>query len=249
MISRRNALVLLGAVVTAAGSVPARAQSQPVELKAVLELFTSQGCSSCPPADSLLQSLTERRDLITLTMPVDYWDYLGWKDTLASPRFTERQRAYAKSRGDGLIYTPQVVVNGAVHVNGASRAEIEKAVDRTSARFQVAQVPVKISTEAGKLIIETGARQDGAPTDATIWLAVVQRRAKVTVRKGENHGKELIYANVVRELTPIGMWSGKAETIRLDRQAVMRPETEACAVLVQNGTSGPIIGAAWLGKW
>ena len=110
-------------------STPAAAQSPEAvfsrPLKGVIELFTSQGCSSCPPADALLKVLAEDRDLIALSLPIDYWDYLGWKDTLASHRNTERQSAYAAARGDGAIYTPQVVINGVAHVVGSDRGEIE----------------------------------------------------------------------------------------------------------------------------
>ncbi len=218
-------------------------------MQAVVELYTSQGCSSCPPADALLRKLAERKDLVTLTLPVDYWDYLGWKDTLASARHGERQRAYAKLRGDGLIYTPQVVVNGRAHANGAKLEDIEAALAETAAQFKAYQVPLKVRMEQGTLVIETGGRQTQQPVEATIWLALVQKSAEVVVKKGENGGRKLVYVNVVRELTPIGMWSGKAETIRLDRQAVMRPGTEACAVLIQKAKAGPILGAAWLPEW
>ncbi len=100
--------------------------------KAVIELFTSQGCSSCPPADAVLKTLSENPSIIALSLPVDYWNYLGWKDTFASPRNSDRQRNYARARGDGAIYTPQVVVNGLIPVNGASKSEIEHAIAETS---------------------------------------------------------------------------------------------------------------------
>jgi len=232
----------------------ARAQNgtdgNPPEIKAVVELYTSQGCSSCPAADALLHKLSERNDVIALTEPVDYWDYLGWKDTLASPRYSDRQRAYARHRGDGLIYTPQVVVNGRAHANGAKLLEIEQAIEKTNAKLKSVRVPVKVSTDGSQLVIETGARDEGLePVDATIWLAVVQKSAEVAVRKGENSGKKLVYANVVRNLIPVGMWNGKAETIRLDRQSIMSPGADAYAVMIQKGTAGPILGAAWLPHW
>src|SRR5712691_13292673 len=101
------------------------AQAEP---RAVIELFTSQGCSSCPPADKLLAELTGDPSLVAISVPIDYWDYLGWKDTLADPRNTARQRAYAHVRGDGKVYTPQVVVNGSLHVLGSDKAAIERAI-------------------------------------------------------------------------------------------------------------------------
>ncbi len=251
MISRREALLLLGAMssVPFAGTVAQTAGGdKPAGLKAVVELYTSQGCSSCPPADALLRKLAGRRDIIALTLPVDYWDYLGWKDTFASARYSERQRAYAKNRGDGLIYTPQVVVNGLAHVNGAKDSDIERAIEKTTAQFKASEISLKVWADRGQLVIETGTRANGLPAEATIWLATVQTSAEIAVRKGENSGRTLTYANVVRELTPIGMWNGKAETIRLERQSVMRAGAETCAVLIQQGTAGPILGAAWLGQ-
>lgn len=211
----------------------------------MLELYTSQGCSSCPPADALMRKLAERKDVIALSLPVDYWDYLGWKDTLASSSYSERQRAYAHQRGDGLIYTPQLVVNGRTHVNGAKLEDIDAAIASTSEAFKTHRISVRIVTDQDKLVITVGARDGSAPS-ATIWLATIQRAAEVVVRKGENSGRTLTYANVVREMTPVGMWSGKAETIQLERQSVVRPGADACAVIVQKGKAGPILGAAWL---
>jgi hypothetical protein len=211
--------------------------------QAVVELFTSQGCSSCPAADALLHRLADRDDIIALSFPVDYWDYLGWRDTLASPKFSERQRAYARSRGDGAIYTPQVVVNGLAHVNGSDEGQIGRAIETTAKT--VAYVPIRLSEDKDKLIIEAAAAAPGAPPkDATLWLAVIATSIEVPIARGENQGKTVTYYNVVRELMPIGMWSGKTLTVQLERSSFMRPGTERCAVLLQQGHAGPIIGAA-----
>jgi hypothetical protein len=178
-------------------------------------------------------------------MSVDYWDYLGWKDTLASPKYSQRQRAYAESRRDGMVYTPQIVVNGVVHVNGSDRAKIEHAIEKTSPTGL--RVPIRMFGEKGKLVIETGATPQGTePKDATLWLAVVARKVEVPIKRGENQGKTITYYNVVRELTPVGMWSGKPMTVHLERHSFMLPGTERCAVLLQQGKAGPIIGAAML---
>lgn len=217
--------------------------------KAVLELFTSQSCSSCPPADALFKSYAERKDLVALTFNVDYWDYLGWKDTLAAPKNGERQRAYSKARGDGMVYTPQIVINGGAHVKGSDRQAIDKAIEKSAREFGDAQIPVRMREEKGQLVIEAGEDRSGAASNATIWLAIVQKHGEVTIRQGENSGKKLAYSNVVREMTSVGMWNGRSATIRLDRQSIMRPDTEACAVLIQKGQGGPIIGAAWMGAW
>jgi hypothetical protein len=212
---------------------------------AVVELYTSQGCSSCPAADTLLAQLAERGELVALSLSVDYWDYLGWRDTLANSKFTERQRAYAKVRGDGAIYTPQIVVNGIAHVNGSDEGQILQAIDKTSKAVAAQRVPIRLSEEKGKLIVEAGAAAPGTQVkDATLWLAIMSPKVEVSIGRGENQGKKITYTNVVRELMPIGSWSGKALTVELQRQAILRPGADRCAVLLQQGHAGPIVGAA-----
>lgn len=212
-----------------------------------LELFTSQGCSSCPKADALLRSYAERRDIVALSLPVDYWDYLGWKDTLASPKFTSRQRAYADKRGDGRVYTPQVVVNGLTHVVGSRKDEIDRALAETAAKLAPDRVSLAAQSDGKTITIEAGAAPSGSSmSSGTIWLAVVQPSVEVEIRRGENHGKKVTYANVVRELTPVGMWSDKPTRIELQASAVLQAEDQRCAVLLQQGTVGAIVGAAWV---
>lgn len=232
----------------AAGAQEPNGRAPATSVKAVIELYTSQGCNSCPPADALLGLYAKRDDVVALTLPVDYWDYLGWKDTFASPKFTARQRAYAKERGDGRIYTPQIVVNGITHVVGRSAADIDRAIAETSGRFSAGRVPVTTRIDGDRLVIETGDANSGAttPRSATIWLAVLQKEADVPVRSGENHGKTLKYFNIVRDLTAVGMWKGKSERFELARDAIKFPDTQSGAVIIQSGTAGPIIGAAML---
>lgn len=232
-------------------SAPANLEpSQPAPIRAVVELFTSQGCSSCPPADTLLKTLADDPSIMALTLPVDYWNYLGWKDTFASSRNSDRQRSYAKVRGDGSIYTPQVVVNGIQHVNGASKAEIENAIGATSKSLGPDRIPVRFWQENNTLNIATGGAQPGHPVEeATIWFGVVQTSGTVDVTQGENKGKSLTYTNIVRELTPIGLWKGLPMQIQIPRGAVMLAETQKSVVLIQEGRAGPIIGAAWAGLW
>lgn len=230
-----------------AGAQDTAARPSGASAKAVLELYTSQGCNSCPPADALLGIYAKRDDVVALTLPVDYWDYLGWKDTFASPKFTARQRAYAKERGDGRIYTPQIVVNGTTHVLGRSASDIDRAIAETSARFTASRVPLTTRIEGDRIIIEAGEAGSATETrNATIWLAVLQKEAEVPIRSGENRGKSLKYYNIVRDLTTVGMWKGKAERFELARDAVKLPDTQSGAVLIQSGTAGPIIGASML---
>lgn len=216
--------------------------------RAVIEMFTSQGCSDCPAADVLLKQYLDQSNVIGLSLPVDYWDYLGWKDTLAGPRNAERQREYAKRFDTGTVYTPQAVVNGAAEVLGSSQSEIDRALRATETALGSSRVPVHFWHYGASIIIETGGAPPGTePNEATIWLAVVQKSVEVPVKGGENNGKTLTYYNVVRELTPVGLWNGRPATIRLARAAVMRPETEDLVVLIQEANAGPIIGAARLG--
>jgi hypothetical protein len=217
-------------------------------VSAVIELFTSQGCSSCPPADALFKTYVDRKDIVALSLPVDYWDYLGWKDTLASPKNSERQRTYAKARGDGAVYTPQVVVNGLAHAVGSDASAIERQIARTTMEFERRRVAMRFWRASNTLVVEIAAAPAGSkPGEATIWVAAVQREAEVMITKGENHGHTLKYYNVVEALTPVGMWTGQETRLQLASQTFMRPGTYRYAVLMQHGAAGPIIGAAWLG--
>lgn len=221
------------------------ADAQP---KAVLELYTSQGCSSCPAADALLGTYAARGDVVALTFPVDYWDYLGWKDTLADAKFTARQRAYAKSRGDGRIYTPQLVVNGLAHVNGTHAKEIDYAITKTTGKLSGSRIPLHIASRDGKIVIDVGAMPEGDKAgDGAIWLAFLRKEIQVPVRTGENQGQMLTYFNVVREWKQAGTWSGRPMTIQVERQTV-KSDVDSCAVLLQGGMTGPIVGAAYLAK-
>jgi hypothetical protein len=235
----------------AQGNAQELGQPQPeTAVRAVVELYTSQGCSSCPPADALLNKLSKDPSLITLSLPVDYWNYLGWKDTFASPRNSERQRNYARARGDGAIYTPQAVINGVMHVNGASEAAIENAIDVTSKTAGPQQVPVRFWQASNTLNFALGGDEPGhAPREATIWLGVVQNSGTVDVKQGENEGKTLTYTNIVRELTPIGIWKGLPMQIQLPRAALMQAEVQKIVVLLQEDRSGPIIGGTMAGFW
>lgn len=242
----RAAPTIFLAFVALASPEASFAQAPRNETVSVVELFTSQGCSSCPPADALLKEYADRKDVVALTLPVDYWDYLGWKDTLASPKFTSRQRAYAKKRGDGEIYTPQVVVNGVKHVVGSRRADIDQAIEKTAAALVQSGVPLQASIVGETLQIEIGQSASGAEVGTgTIWIAVVQPTVAVEVRRGENTGKTLIYYNAVRELNPVGMWSAQPGKIELRHADLVRSSTDRCAVLLQRGSHGPIVGASW----
>ncbi len=242
---------ILGSLVLGGHMSPASAQGAKGTpagegpIKAVLELYTSQGCSSCPPADALMEKYTARKDVLALSFPVDYWDYLGWKDTLANPKFSDRQRQYARQRGDGRVYTPQMVVSGRTHTIGSSDQAIESAIASTATELAHERIPVKVRADKDHLFIETGNAPEGSKlAEATIWLVMVQRVVEVKIAKGENRGKTVKYYNVVREMSPVGMWAGKPNTLTLPRAAIASPDNTLCAVLLQVGNTGPIVGAA-----
>lgn len=223
----------LAAILAAFALVPAIAQAQTAEPapKAVIELFTSQGCSSCPPADALVVELAKDPGLIALTLPVTYWDYLGWKDTLGKDSFAKRQKFYAKARGDGQVYTPQVVINGAAHAIGSEKAEITKAVNQLSTTGFAATVALK--EENGSLRIAITPRDASLTEPAGVWVLPTTRHATVPVTRGENQGKTLAYANVVRGMVRVGDWNGEAATITAPLTATQAPEADSYVVLVQ----------------
>ncbi len=210
----------------------------------VVELFTSQGCSSCPPADALLGKLKLRDDVIALTFPVDYWDYLGWKDTLASPAYSKRQRDYARARGDRQIYTPQIVLNGRVHVVGNREKSVESAIKTVAGDDSV-----KISMTDDGDAIRVSANGDNTSTSlkkATLWLVLFKGAETVKIARGENRGNTITYNNVVRQITPIGMWEGKSMTITLPKMQFLAAGYNGCVVLLQRDDTREIIAAAML---
>jgi hypothetical protein len=249
MLTKSVLLAVLGFGVVANSATAQEVGNKPApdgtRIRAVLELFTSQGCSSCPAADALLGKYAAHKDVIALSLPVDYWDYLGWKDTLAKPKFAARQKYYAKARGDGRVYTPQMVVNGRTHVVGSAAESIDAAIESTAKDLEANRVPVTIRVDGKHLIVETGTAPPGASIhEATIWLAMVHRQYDIKIERGENRGKTIKYVNVVRELSPIGVWMGKPDTLEISRDAVAEPGNEMCVVLLQVGKAGPIVGAA-----
>lgn len=227
-----------------AAAVPASAGP-----KAVIELFTSQGCSSCPPADALLGELAGEPGIIAVTMPVTIWDYLGWTDTLASPEMTERQIAYSIVRGDRQVYTPQVVINGREAVVGSDRRAIMRAVRRHNSDRLALPVPIRIAQRDGALYVDVGEAPDARYRKASIWLMYIDGEISVPIRRGENSGRRITYHNVVREIRPIGMWKGKPVSLELPLSDVDKNRKAGCIVILQVRTPkgpGPIIGAAEL---
>jgi hypothetical protein len=221
------------------------------ETRAVVELFTSQGCSSCPPADKLMGELSRDPSLVIMSLPVDYWDYLGWKDTLAQHGHSARERAYADTRGDREVYTPQVVVNGIVHVLGSDRAAIEQAIAQTRQSAAPLALPVTLTIADGKVSVNVPAAKD-ASQNGEVWLCPITGKAQVEIGRGENRGHTLAYYNVVRRWVKLGDWSGKAETFsvpvaNLPNADFSLQDIDRVTVLVQSGGAakpGLMLGAA-----
>lgn len=212
--------------------------------RAVIELFTSQGCSSCPPADKLVGELRNDPRLVVVSLPIHYWDYLGWKDTLADPRHTARQKAYSRIRGDADVYTPQVVVNGAVHALGSDRGAIERAVVTAHDGGAQLSVPVEVAVANGQVSITVG-KADAGPA-GEIWLWGLASAVPVVIRRGENKGRTITYSNVVRRWIKLGDWAGPG-TWTVPLAQVKAEMVDLVAVIVQTGntgTPGTIRGAA-----
>jgi hypothetical protein len=240
MVSRLKAT--LAALAFAAFLQPALAEPP----RAVVELFTSQGCSSCPPADELLVEFSRQPDIVALSLPVNYWDYLGWKDTLAHVAFTERQKAYAHSRSDRQVFTPQMIVNGKKSSIGSDRAQIEKAIQYTTKGRKALPVNVNIAEQNDTVTITVEETPDTTQREAEIWILPVLKSQTVPIERGENRGKTITYANVVRGLNRVGEWHGGSA--RFDVPLDMaRKGGDAYVVLLQGTDAarpGLILGAA-----
>ena len=219
--------------------------------RAVVELFTSQGCSSCPPADKIIGELAKDPSIIALSMPIDYWDYLGWKDTLADARFSARQRAYSRVRGDREVYTPQAIINGSAHVIGSERGSIEDAIDATRKENGVMSIPVTMTQSGKQLTVSVAASKSAAASGGThgeVWICSISKAVPISIGRGENRGKEITYYNVVRNLLKIGDWNGDSGSWTVPIDKVAREGVDAAVVYVQDGSGdkpGPMLGAAY----
>jgi hypothetical protein len=220
---------LAGLLALAASSAPSVAAGRPV----VVELFTSQGCSSCPPADALLSTLADRPDVLALAFHVDYWNRLGWVDPFSGPWATARQSAYAAQMGSDQVYTPQAVVDGGRDVVGSDQARLEAAI--TDARSDPS-VPVALAGSDSGLRVTV---DPAAPADAVLWLVGFDDRHETPVRRGENAGQTLVDRNVVRSLTRLDGWAPGGSV------AAAKPAGDRAAVLLQ-AADGRILGAARL---
>jgi hypothetical protein len=241
---KRRILLRIAAAAAVICAVPSFA-GDILKPKGVVELFTSQGCNSCPPADAVLTELAERGDVVALGYHVDYWDYLGWKDTLATPENTERQKQYGRAFGKRSVYTPQAVINGRTHVNGAQREAVDTALTEMENKGDGLSVDINV-TRTGESVTIDASAAPGGKGDAHLVLVHFDPMKPVTIERGENKGKTIAYANPVTRIQTAGMWHGKAARFELPRSEVNKDG--GCAILLQSvnkdGLPGPILGAA-----
>lgn len=228
------AACLSGAMIASAGLV--WAEERPV----LVELYTSQGCSACPPADEFMHDLIKRDDVIALALHVDYWDYIGWKDVFAQPAFTARQKAYAQTGGRRTVYTPQMIIAGQDHISGTQREDVAILIQRHAMRHSGVVLQAKRG-EGGQMTIT--AKTDKAGSGPLgIYLVRYIPNETVEIKRGENAGRRVTYVNVVTDWSEIGQWD-MAAPLSLET----RVEGDAPGVIVlQRGPSGPVMAAAHL---
>ncbi len=231
----RQLLTAAGLALAALGAaVPAARADGPV----VVELFTSQGCSSCPPADAMLHELARRDDVIALALHVDYWDYIGWKDSFADPAFSDRQRRYARVAGARTIYTPQMVIGGEDHIVGTKPMEVADTIRDHADRSSGYRLTLRRT--GGTLRIEAAGQAPRRPL--VVQLVRYDPEETVEIVRGENAGRTLTYANIVRSWQVLGRWErGTAWTTEVPVGG-----SDPVVVLLQEPGPGPILAAAAL---
>jgi hypothetical protein len=196
----------------------------------------------------VIGELSKDPSVIALSMPIDYWDYLGWKDTLADARFSARQKAYSAVRGDRDVYTPQVVVNGSAHLVGSDRAGIEDAISVTQKADGVMSVPVSMTLAGRQINVSVAASKGPASMHGEVWICSVSKSVPISIGRGENRGREITYHNVVRNLLKVGDWNGNSEHWTVPLENISREGVDAAVVYLQDGNRdkpGPMLGAAY----
>lgn len=211
----------------------------------VVELYTSQGCSSCPPADAMLAQLANRKDVLAVSLPVTYWDMLGWRDTLATEGNTQRQKAYARQLGHGGVFTPEIIVDGITDVVGSREQSVEGAIAARESDMHI--VPVQLAANRQLVHVEVGSAPERTGREAVIWLLEILPQATVSIGSGENRGHTVTYRNVVRRIRAVGTWKGQPVEMSFPRAEAGSPR-ESIAVVVQQGGYGRVIGAALIDR-
>ncbi len=223
-------------------------QSNAIEInkpKGVVELFTSQGCYSCPPADKLVGEYAKGKDVLALSWHVDYWDYLGWKDIFASPENTQRQYSYARALRERQVYTPQAVINGRTHAVGSNKREINKLLKlmQESNRGMTVPIDVIVSGESMKIAVANSEQAN----DATLYMVFFNKEHEVKIKRGENGGKTLSYHNVVHSSQALGMIKASGFQTEFPMVEMKKRGFDGSALILQKndsqGNPSAIIGA------
>jgi hypothetical protein len=225
--------VAIGILLSVLFCAPAFAQRAPV----VVELFTSQGCSSCPPADALMHDLAARPDVIAIALHVDYWDYIGWKDEFADPAHAERQRGYARVADRRAVYTPEFIVNGTTEVVGAKPMSLANAISQHQQRDSFLDLSV---TRDDGVVVVSAPRLAGLARPLEIHLLRYQKAREARITRGENAGRDFVYANVAEDWRVVGTWDGRTPL----RLAVEAAGPLPVVVLLQEEDHGAILSAA-----
>jgi hypothetical protein len=223
-------ILIAGASVCCATLV--NAQSRP----AVVELFTSEGCNSCPPAEAYIGELAKRRDVLALAFHVDYWDDLGWRDRFGLPEAVHRQQAYASALRLSSVYTPQVVIDGQHDFVGSDRSSIARALAGNRSGVALA-----LSVRDGEVLVDVGAHEKALPCD--VLLIAYLREAVSPIGRGENAGRTLKEFNIVRDFRSLGRWEGQKQVYRLRLDSLPSDATDV-AVVIQSVGQAPIVGVA-----
>ena len=237
LVKRASYLSVLGLIVLVGSATELRAQSTPSRGPSVVELYTSQGCSSCPPADRVLGELSTLPNVIALAFHVDYWDNIGWRDHYSIPNAVERQHRYVQSLGLSSAFTPQAIVDGRSSFVGSDKRQILDALADPVGQT----VPVSIQVSDGMLIVGVPERQDRK--NYQVFVAAYLPQATTPVGRGENTGRTLQEFNIVRQFRSIGTWSGHAEVFRATVDS-FPADASRVAVLLQRDGQGPIVGSA-----
>ena len=248
MLTRRHLIRSIAATAAAtaalAGALPLAVQAADPGSAArrgpvVVELFTSQGCSSCPAADKFLGELAGRGDVIALSFHVDYWNYMGWADPFSRADNSARQRAYKHAMGLRYVYTPQMVVDGRTQAVGSERDAVERLIGEAAQR---PSLPVVLKQNGNEIEVSVEGADDAET--AVVWLVVFDRVHKTKIERGENSGRSILNVHVVQSMTPIGKWTG--QPLRISYTTDLMSPQRGAAVLVQKKGTGPILGAAMI---
>ncbi len=219
--------------------------------KAVVELFTSQGCHSCPPADKIIGKFSKEKEVLGLSWHVDYWDYLGWKDTFASRANTERQYSYARALQERQVYTPQAVINGRAHEVGSREGRLVGTINQFSASKRGMLVPINANVGGDSLNIKID--DTSIADNSTLYIIYFDKDASVKITRGENTGKTITYHNIVRKIQPLGMLKSAGLNMDFPLSEIKREGTDSAALILQNsdahGEPSSIIGAVVLSEF